>query len=373
MSDRIYVGTRKGLFTLKRSASGWAITNVDFLGHTVTMLLHDPRDQTLYAALTLGHFGSKLHRSTAGPADWEEVAVPMYPAGAEVGAGPFVEEGKPTTAPASLKEIWSLEAGGPDQPGMLWAGTIPGGLFRSDDRGQSWQLVESLWNRSERMDWFGGGKDEPGIHSVCVDPRDSSHVTIAISCGGVWETRDAGASWTLLGEGMRAEFMPPELANNPNIQDAHRLAQCTSDPEQMWVQHHNGIFRSTDGSQTFTELSDVSPSGFGFAVCVHPQDGQTAWFVPGVKDECRVPVDAKLVVTRTRDGGQTFESLSNGLPHEHCYDIVFRHGMDVDKTGDRLVIGSSTGGLWITENGGDNWNCVSQSLPQIYCVCFAAT
>ena len=378
MSDTLLLGTRKGLFTLVRSSSGWKIDHVDFLGENVSMVLDDPRDRTVYAGLSLGHFGAKLRRSTDGSAlngghrnggEWEEKGVPAYPVGAvfSVWAGDDVP---PKTKPANLTEIWCLETAGPDKPGELWAGTIPGGLFHSTDRGESWRLIDSLWDREERMKWFGGGKDEPGIHSICVDPRDSSHVTVAISCGGVWETFDSGDSWTLIGQGLRADYSPPDLAYDPTTQDAHRLAQCTSNPEVMWVQHHNGIFHSTDGAKNFREIKEAGPSVFGFAVCAHPTEEETAWFVPGVKDECRVPVDGQLVVTRTRDGGETFETLRDGLPQSDCYDLVFRHGLDIDAAGNRLAMGSSTGGLWITENGGESWSCVSTTLPQIYCVRF---
>lgn len=139
----------------------------------------------------------------------------------------------------------------------------------------------------------------------------------------------------------------------------------------MWIQHHNGIFRSTDAGKNWIEIENVVPSSFGFAVGVHPNDGNTAWFVPGVKDECRVPVDAQMVVTRTTDGGQSFTTLRDGLPQQDCYDIVFRHGLDVDATGDRLVMGSSTGGLWFSGNGGERWETLSNTLPQIYCVRWA--
>jgi photosystem II stability/assembly factor-like uncharacterized protein len=138
----------------------------------------------------------------------------------------------------------------------------------------------------------------------------------------------------------------------------------------MWIQHHSGIFHSTDGGRHFREIEQAGPSTFGFAVCAHPQDPLTAWFVPAVKDETRIPVDAQLVVTRTRDGGQTFETLRHGLPQQHCYDLVFRHGLAVDETGHNLSLGSSTGGLWITEDGGDTWQTLSNTLPQIYCVRF---
>ncbi len=373
MSDRLYAATRKGFFTLDRSAAGWGISRVDFLGENASMLLHDPRDGWLYVALNHEQFGVKLHRSSDGGENWEECAAPVYPE--------FTDEDKKKQTEAgemgaqrdfsSLKEIWELTPGGPDQPELLWAGTLPGGLFRSADRGSSWELVRSLWDREERWQWFGGGKDHPGSHSVAVHPTNSGHVTLGVSCGGVWVTEDGGDTWNCRADGMRAEYMPPEQAHNPNIQDPHRLAQCRAEPQSLWVQHHNGIFRSTDGGEAWAEIENVEPSAFGFAVVAHPEDPNTAWFVPGVKDECRVPVGGKLVVTRTRDGGQSFESLDVGLPSRHCYDIVFRHALDIDATGNRLAMGSSTGSLWITENGGDAWECVTTHLPQIYCVRFA--
>ncbi|MDA0833429.1 MAG: exo-alpha-sialidase [Planctomycetota bacterium] len=365
MSDRIQVGTRKGLFTLVRHNSNWKVDKVDFLGSPVTMCLKDPRNNFSYAVLTLGHFGCKLHRSADDGKTWEECGVPKYPEGA-VFAGMPGDDGTPTTKPASMKEIWILEPGGTDQPNLLWAGTIPGGLFRSNDNGMTWELIESLWDNPERMKWFGGGKDEPGIHSICVDPRDSKHIQLGISCGGVWSTSDTGATWERLGQGLRAEYMPPELAYDTASQDGHRMVRCKSAPDNLWIQHHNGIFKSTDDAHNWTEIKDVKPSTFGFGVAVHPSDPQTAWFVPGKKDEFRYPEEGKLIVTRTKDGGQTFEQITNGLPQDHCYDLVFRHALEVDETGDNLVFGSTTGGIWTSNNGGDTWTMLPNRLPPIY-------
>ncbi len=365
MSDRVYVATRKGLFTFDRvGQDNWEVTHSEFLGDQVTMVLRDPRDGVLYAALNLGHFGVKLHRSENDGHVWSECVTPSYP---EVGA----EDLDATPEAPSVEQIWALEAGGADQEGLLWAGTIPGGLFHSADRGDSWRLVETLWNRPERENWFGGGYDQPGIHSVCVDPRDARHLTVGVSCGGVWVTRDGGETWNCKTQGMYAEYMPPDRREDPSIQDPHRLVHCPNAPDTMWVQHHNGVFRSIDAGETWNDVTTVKPSIFGFAVVVHPDDPDTAWFVPAVKDECRIPVDGKLVVARTRDGGRTFETLGRGLPQEHAYDLVYRHALDVDETGDHLAMGSTTGGLWISENAGDSWSCVSATLPPIYQVLFA--
>lgn len=373
MSDRLYLGTRKGLFTLGRNGNGWKIEKVEFLAQPVSMFLRDSRNGNLYAALNHEHFGPKMQRSTDNGNSWEEIGVPVYPEGSQIGPPPFPgPDGEPLEAkPASLSEIWALEAGGPDEEGLLWCGTIPGGLFRSADHGASWELVTSLWDREERSQWFGGGKDDPGIHSICVDPRNSKRVLVAVSCGGVWVTEDGGESWACKADGMRAEYMPPDRAYDPIIQDGHLLVQCRDNPETLWVQHHNGVFKSVDDSENWQEIENVPPSVFGFAVAVHPADSETAWFAPAVKDEFRVPVDGKLVVTRTKDGGKSFDVLRDGLPQDHCYDIIYRHCLIVDETGERLAMGSSTGGLWTSENGGDNWSTVSTNLPQIYCMRFA--
>src|SRR5262249_57166504 len=93
----------------------------------------------------------------------------------------------------------------------------------------------------------------------------------------------------------------------------------------------------------WSEVREVLPSVFGFAVAVHPRKADVAYFVPAVKDECRVPVEAKLVVTRTRDAGRSFEVLRQGLPQEASYDLVYRHGLAIDGGGDRAALGPPTG------------------------------
>ena len=360
MADRAYIATRKGLFELVRGAQDWQLQDKHFYGEPVSMVLPDPRDGALYAALNLGHFGAKLHRRDAG-GEWKEIAVPVYP------AKPEDSEDKTEW---KLRQIWSLEAGGPDQPGVLWAGTLPGGLFRSEDRGDSWQLVESLWNVEGRSQWFGGGYDVPGIHSICVDPRNSRCVLIGISCGGAWLTEDSGATWQLRTKGMAARYMPPEMQDLGEVQDPHRIVRCAGEPDVLWCQHHCGIWRSTDNGLQWNEIT-APLSSFGFAVAPHPKDGGTAWFAPAVADQQRVPVEAALAVNRTDDGGEHFVTERAGLPQEHCYDLVYRHGLAVAEDGKTLLMASTTGGAWLSENGGAQWQTISTTLPPVYAVRFA--
>jgi len=366
MSDALLVSTRKGLFTIARKAHAWEIAAVDFLGDNVTLSLVDRRDGQRYAALDHGHFGVKLHCLTAN--GWEEIPTPIYPPKPD-GYEEYDFWGRPLNW--STARIWALAAGGADEPGVIWCGTLPGGLFRSHDHGQSWDMVSALWEHPRRKEWMGGGADLPGIHSICVDPRDARRVWVAVSTGGIWFTADGGATWTLRGDGMRAEYAPPERTHDPISQDVHCLVQCAGAPHRMWVQHHNGIFVSSDEARTFTEIADVEPSTFGFAVAVHPRDPDTAWFVPEIKDEKRIPDGGRLVVTRTRDGGKSFDVLREGLPQSHAYDVVYRHALALDDAGERLAFGSTTGGLWVSEDQGDSWACVTHTLPPVYAVRFA--
>ena len=357
MNPRAWVATRKGLFELQRGAEGWDVARVHFLGEPVSMVLPPQQPGArMLVALNLGHFGVKVHASDDAGAHWREVATPVYPAQPEGAQGP----------PWKLMQIWSMERAN----GGLWAGTLPGGLFRSADAGESWQLVESLWNRPERLEWFGGGYDAPGIHSICPHPRRPGELLVGVSCGGVWTSRDDAATWTLQADGMRADYLPPEQAGSPNTQDPHRIVRCAARPEVLWCQHHNGIWRSTDNAASWHEVRDVPVADFGFAVAVHPNDPDCAWFVPAEADQRRVPVDAAIVVNRTRDGGRSFETLRSGLPQSQAYDLVYRHGLAVGADGRSLMMGSTTGQVWTSDDGGDRWSAMAARLPPIYALRF---
>jgi hypothetical protein len=174
----------------------------------------------------------------------------------------------------------------------------------------------------------------------------------------------------LQAHGMRAAYMPPDQADNPNTQDPHRIVRSPAQPDVLWCQHHNGIWRSIDNAQSWQEVTAAPLSSFGFALAVHPRQADTAWFVPGVADQQRVPVDAALAVNRTRDGGRSFETLRAGLPQRNCYDLVYRHGLAVDSSGNGLLMGSTTGGLWASDDGGDHWSVAAAHFPPIHAVRF---
>jgi hypothetical protein len=359
MSRRAWVATRKGLFELRRSRSRWEIAAVSFLGEPVTAVLPpDPLapGRPMIAALNLGHFGVKCHASDDQGRNWREVGTPAWP---------LQDPAEHDDIAWKLIQVWELAGKGDD----IWAGTLPGGLFRSSDGGASWRLNEPLWTHPRRREWSGGGYDVPGIHSIVLDPRDrepgSQRLLVGVSTGGVWRSPDGGATWAARASGMRADYMPPEQARDDVAQDVHRIVACAASPDHLWCQHHNGIWRSVDCAASWQQVTGVPVSDFGFTVAVDPGDPTRAWFVPAVADQRRVPAGAALAVLRTDDGGRSFTALRAGLPQSHSYDLVYRHGLDVGSDGRTLMMGSTTGSLWTSSDRGDRWKMISSSLPPI--------
>src|SRR5690606_15471319 len=299
------------------------------------------------------------------------------------GAIPGEDEAKkPTYKNATLSKLWHMAFGG---PGRIYVGTIPGGLFVSDDGGESFALNLPLWNHESRggdlcagegtgfTHWFGtpaseGGEFAPGIHSIVVDPRNHDRVLVAISTAGVLETVDGGKSWRGRNQGMLNDYLPNPAAEWGH--DPHYVALCEGDPKHVWQQNHSGVFYSSDGAETWKRVSAPEHGvHFGFPVAVDGQDGKTAWVVPGRSDNQRMAIDGGLFVARTSDGGESWQPLRKGLPQENAFDDVYRHALHND--GDTLAFGSTTGNLYVSEDRGDSWQCLANNLPPVYSVRFA--
>ncbi len=386
MTPRILVGTRKGTFLVEKAQGTWTPKLVGHIGAGVNFAARDPHTGTHWAALGHGHWGAKLSSSTDDGATWNDAPQIQYPEGArhllppppsETGPG----EGAPTLKDATLLKLWCMNFG---SDGRIWVGTIPGGLFTSDDGGETFELNRPLWNHESRggdlfagdgtgkTHWFGTpaaeGEFAPGIHSIEIDPRDPRRAWVAISTAGLFETTDGGATWDVRNQGLVMDYAPdPEDVWAGH--DPHAITLCPGQPEQIWQQNHCGVFVSSDGAKTWRKVSAPDQGvHFGFPVAVDPEDGQTAWVVPGKADAQRTTVAGGLFVARTTDGGATWTELNEGLPSELAYDVVYRHAFH--NAGGTLAFGSTTGNLYVSENRGDSWAPVAHHLPPIYSVRF---
>lgn len=393
MTDMILLGTRKGTVIFDRINSKWRPRPIAHAGIPVCYAARDPRDGTLWASLDHGHWGPKLSRSRDDGKTWDDITSLKYPKGARYivkylptpDFNPESPSALPEYADATVLKIWNIAFGNANQSSRLFAGTIPGGLFVSDDGGDSWELNRPLWNHESRGgDLFAGdatsenrwsgtpasidyGVFEPGIHSIVVNPQDSAHMTVAVSTAGVIETTDGGQSWHSRNKGMLNDYMP-----NPEsdwCHDPHFVTNCAKQPEYFWQQNHFGIFYSDDGANSWRKVSmpDIGVN-FGFPIAVDANDGRTAWVVPASADSARMAIDGGLFVARTTDGGQTWQTFRQGLPQENAYDIVLRHALDA--SGDYVCFGSTTGNAYLSEDRGETWQCLGNNFPPIYSVRF---
>lgn len=357
-SYNLLIATSKGLAVYQKIKGRWTFDTMHFLGMPVSVARQDPRNGYWWVCLAHKHWGAKVHYSPDRGEHWVEAQSPKYPENAETKPG----------APATLKYIWTLEAGNEDCPGEVWLGTEPGGLFRYTSLEQV-ELNQSLWNHPSRQKyWFGGGRNHPGIHSIVIDPQDSQRIFIGISCAGVFETQDGGQHWEVRNQGLRADFLP-----NPSIevgQDPHLILQCKHHPEVFWQQNHCGIFKSTDYAKTWQEVTDeTGVTKYGFTIAIDDHDPDRAWVIPAASDDKRVAVDEALVVYYTENGGKTWNDFRQGLPQAHCFDIVLRHSLA--KNQNTLVFGTTTGNLFLSEDNGESWQTLNNHLPTIYSVEFA--
>ncbi len=357
----ILAGTSKGLIQIEKQKSNWEITKVHFKGLPVSCIYVDTRNNKWWAGVNHRHWGQKLYYSDNQGTDWQIKPVPAYPKEAKLSNGKA----------ASLKKIWCLASAGADKTGAMWMGTEPGGLFYSKENGAPFELVTSLWDhpsRSNENQWFGAGRDHPFIHSIVVDPTDSDHVYVAVSCAGVFETKDGGKSWSPKNKGLVAAYLP-----KPNVEighDPHLLLQCKYHPTVLWQQNHCGIFRSTDGGNQWTDVSDKNGiANYGFALAIDNDNPEKAWVIPALSDLERIPPDLALTVCQTTDGGQSWQILNNGLPQDFCFDIVFRHSFA--KHNNVLTFGTTNGNIYLSENEGKDWSCISYQLARVESIIFS--
>ena len=361
----LLVATKKGAFIIysQQERSEWFVEGPLFLGHIIHHFVANPLDHTLLIAAKTGHLGPTVYRSVDGGKNWQEASQP--PAFATVPEG---ETG------LSVDHVFWLTPGHPSEPGVWYGGTSPQGLFRSSDGGDTWSSVTGFNDNAKRTAWVGGGgtPDGPKMHSILIDPRDRDHMYIGMSGGGVFETRDQGSSWEPLNAGCRADFFPdpyPEFGHDPHCVRLHPLA-----PDILYQQNHCGIYRMERGAARWERIGDNMPreiGDIGFPMVLHPRDPQTVWVFPmdGTQVWPRTSPDGKPAVYVTRDAGQSWARLDQGLPPRNAWFTVLRQAMTADASESvGLYFGTTNGEVWASADEGGSWRCIIRNLPHIYAI-----
>ncbi|MGA2665912.1 MAG: exo-alpha-sialidase, partial [Nitrososphaerales archaeon] len=356
MNERtlLMVGTKKGAFVFesKDGKRTWRSTGPHFKGTQVYHLAYDPRDRSVLAAVDSFVWGPTVAKSGDGGRTWKESKKPpKFPKGSELAVG----------------KVWHIQPANEDEPGVVYCGTDPAALFRSDDGGESWTLNRGLFEHESRPKWtpgFGG----LCLHSILVDPSDPLTLVVAISSVGVLKSTDGGRSWSFRNKDVLADFMPPKHRYPVFGQCPHHLVRHASRPEVIYQQNHCGVYRSDDGGESWKDISAGLPSRFGFGIAVDSVDPRRIYVAPEESGAARLPLDDRFLVWASDDAGRSWSPLGSGLPRRSYYNVL-REGMatDGDDPGG-VYFGTTTGQLFGSRNGGKRWDLIADGLPPIYSV-----
>ena len=345
----VAVGTTKGLFLF--GAGG--VEGPFFKGERVPSVALDARrEPTRILAGTVNEvWGAGVRTSDDGARTWTDPAERPLKFPADSGA--------------ALAQVWQLQAGGAEDPDTFYAGVEPAALFRSDDRGESWSLIRGLWDHPHRTEWlpgFGG----LGLHTVLLDPRDAERITIAISAGGVYRSDDGGDTWIARNVGVARA---PQRDYAEFGQCVHKVARDAIDPDRLFMQNHGGLYRSDDNGDTWQDVANGVPSDFGFPIVAHPHAGDTAYVIPLESAEYRATPEARCRVYRTTDAGASWLPLTGGLPQQDAHLAVLRDAFchdGLDPLG--LYFGTRTGEVYESTDEGESWELLIEHLPPVLCV-----
>ncbi len=351
----LLVGTTKGAFILRSNAqrSRWEVGGPYFHGHSVYAMAYDNRgDQHRIWASTASYWGTLLRSSDDFGKSWTN------PQQAPIRF--------PVDAGVSLKNIWQIALGRPEEPNVLFCGVEPAALFETRDAGETWSLVQGLFDHPHRPRWMPGNGGL-ALHTIVLDPRDNQRMYVAISAGGVYRTNDGGLSWTPQNQGIRAMTMPEKY---PVFgQCVHKIVMHPARPERLFLQSHWGLYRSDNCAENWHDIANGVPSDFGFAMITHPRNPDCVYIVPVESDEFRCACDGRLRVYRTRNAGASWEPLSRGLPQKRAYETVLRDAMTADSFDPMgIYFGTRSGQLFGSCDEGRTWQKILEGLPSIVCV-----
>jgi hypothetical protein len=354
----LLVGTRKGLMIARSTDDrlSWATDDFQFRNQEVYSVALDVRRDRprILAGVGTGHWGPLLTYSDDLGTTWTEPEQPPI--------------GFPVGTDAAVARVWQIQPASAQQPDVVYAGVEPHALFRSDDGGQSFSLVEGLWQHPQRPQWMPGGGGAC-LHTVLPHPTDPDDVLVAMSAAGVYRTRDGGASWQPANRGIQVANVPEDQRFPEFGQCVHKVAHHRDRPERLFAQNHFGVYRSDDRGDSWTAIESGLPSNFGFAFVVHPHRPDTIYNFPIKADAERFPPDGKCRVYRSENAGDSWDALDNGLPKDLYYAAVLRDAMVADASDPAGVyFGTRLGEVFASRDDGDSWKMIASHLPDILSV-----
>jgi photosystem II stability/assembly factor-like uncharacterized protein len=265
--------------------------------------------------ICVGTVGGGVHVSPDGGGNWTQVFKPVPPEG----------------------NVRALRVC-PHDPARIWAGSDIG-LFRSDDRGERWKYVAAPLEGRQ-------------VWSIAVDPTDPEVVYVGTR-PGILRTRDGGASWDELPISIVEECLAGVPRTTNVVVDPRRTGTVWAGVEI------DGVFRSTDGGDTWEKTADLGPSSLSgdiHGLAVRSANGG------GPDDGVRVFATTPFGVSTSDDEGATwdlhqFPGFYEGNKRAYCRCVMFKaDDPDTMFVGTGDTIPGETGALQISRDGGASWS-----------------
>jgi photosystem II stability/assembly factor-like uncharacterized protein len=259
-------------------------------------------------------------------------------------------------------------SGVPSQPNVFYIGFDNGGVWRSTDYGSTWRPIFD---------------DQPtgSIGAIAVAPSDPNTIYVGSGAGiirpdlavgdGVYKSTDGGRTWTHLG--LRDTQMIAMIDVDPR--DPNRLFVAALG-HPYGPNAERGIFRSTDGGQTFTKVLFKDEYTSGNDVRIDPSDPSTVYATLWQQQQSFIEGQgfggAGNGIYKSTDGGTTWKQLTDGLP-----SIIQANIALAPSNPRRLyatVAGTPNGGrgpatttgvvgFYTSTDGGEHWSIVVNAAP----------
>ncbi len=370
----LLVGTTKGAFVIARkgTTADWSLRGPGCDGWPINHMIGHGRD--LWAAGGNDWYGAGVWRSADGGESWQLSKLANGQGDAflaenpEIAAQIGMQPAPPAPYTGRISALWSLHKAGD----TLYTGAKPATLLQSTDGGATFSVVEGLTNHPSGPSW------EPGaagltLHTILHDPANPLHLWVGISAAGVFASEDGGLTWDRRNRLANDATDPGDCGHDVGY-CVHNMVRAAGS-DLLYQQNHHGVFRSPDGGRSWHDITAGLPSRFGFPIAVNPHDPAMIWTLPLNGDtKGRYPPDARALVWKSTDGGDTWAGHGTGLPDRNCFFTVLRQAMATDTQSPAgLYFGTNSGSIFASADEGESWASIADHLPTVLCVKVAAS